>query len=91
MHDTFFFAPDETGERKVLRTHTAPVQVRTMLSQKPPIRVVIPGRTYRNDSDQTHTPMFHQVEGLVIDKTSHVGHMKWVLEEFCRASSRSPR
>ncbi|MDQ0467437.1 phenylalanine--tRNA ligase subunit alpha [Labrys wisconsinensis] len=90
MHDTFFFAPDETGERKVLRTHTSPVQVRTMLSQKPPIRVVIPGRTYRNDSDQTHTPMFHQVEGLVIDKTSHVGHMKWVLEEFCRAFFEVP-
>jgi len=90
MHDTFFFAPDESGERKVLRTHTSPVQVRTMLSQKPPIRVVIPGRTYRCDSDQTHTPMFHQVEGLVIDKTSHVGHMKWVLEEFCRAFFEVP-
>ena len=90
MHDTFFFAPDEKGERKVLRTHTSPVQVRTMLSQKPPIRVVIPGRTYRCDSDQTHTPMFHQVEGLVIDKTSHVGHMKWVLEEFCRAFFEVP-
>ena len=90
MHDTFFFAPDEKGERKVLRTHTSPVQVRTMLSQKPPIRVVIPGRTYRCDSDQTHPPMFHQVEGLVIDKTSHVGHMKWVLEEFCRAFFEVP-
>ncbi|GLS19052.1 phenylalanine--tRNA ligase alpha subunit [Labrys miyagiensis] len=90
MHDTFFFAPDEKGERKVLRTHTSPVQVRTMLSQKPPIRVVIPGRTYRNDSDQTHTPMFHQVEGLVIDKTSTVGNMKWVLEEFCRAFFEVP-
>jgi phenylalanyl-tRNA synthetase alpha chain len=90
MHDTFFFAPDEKGERKVLRTHTSPVQVRTMLSQKPPIRVVIPGRTYRCDSDQTHTPMFHQVEGLVIDKTSHIGHMKWVLEEFCRAFFEVP-
>ena len=90
MHDTFFFAPDEKGERKVLRTHTSPVQIRTMLSQKPPIRVVIPGRTYRNDSDQTHTPMFHQVEGLVIDKTSTVGNMKWVLEEFCRAFFEVP-
>jgi phenylalanyl-tRNA synthetase alpha chain len=85
MHDTFFLPPDAAGERKLLRTHTSPVQVRTMLAQKPPIRVVIPGRTYRNDSDQTHTPMFHQVEGLVIDRTSHIGHMKWVLEEFCRA------
>ena len=85
MHDTFFFAPDETGERKLLRTHTSPVQVRTMLSQEPPIRVVCPGRTYRMDSDQTHTPMFHQVEGLVIDKKAHFGQMKWVLEEFCKA------
>jgi len=90
MHDTFFFPPNEKGERKVLRTHTSPVQVRTMLTQKPPIRVVIPGRTYRCDSDQTHTPMFHQVEGLVIDKSSHIGHMKWVLEEFCRAFFEVP-
>ncbi len=85
MHDTFFFAPDENGERKLLRTHTSPVQVRTMLAQEPPIRVVCPGRTYRNDSDQTHTPMFHQVEGLVIDKSANLGHLKWVLEEFCKA------
>src|SRR6201999_1277010 len=85
MHDTFFFSPDEKGERKLLRTHTSPVQVRTMLKQKPPIRVIIPGRTYRSDSDQTHTPMFHQVEGLVIDKTAHLGHLKWILEEFCKA------
>ena len=68
MHDTFFFNPDANGERKLLRTHTSPVQVRTMLANKPPIRVICPGRTYRCDSDQTHTPMFHQVEGLVIDK-----------------------
>ncbi|GGH33982.1 phenylalanine--tRNA ligase alpha subunit [Alsobacter metallidurans] len=85
MHDTFFFNPDANGERKLLRTHTSPVQVRTMMSQKPPIRVIIPGRTYRCDSDQTHTPMFHQVEGLVIDKGSHMGHLKWILEEFCRS------
>jgi len=86
MHDTFFFAPQgEKGERLLLRTHTSPVQIRTMEKQKPPIRVIIPGRTYRMDSDQTHTPMFHQVEGLVIDETSTVGHMKWVLEEFCKA------
>jgi phenylalanyl-tRNA synthetase alpha chain len=85
MHDTFFFAPDANGERKLLRTHTSPVQVRTMMSQEPPIRVICPGRTYRMDSDQTHTPMFHQVEGLVIDKKTHFGHMKWVLEEFCKA------
>ena len=85
MHDTFFFKPDANGERKVLRTHTSPVQIRTMMSQKPPIRVIIPGRTYRCDSDQTHTPMFHQVEGLVIDKGSHMGHLKWILAEFCKA------
>jgi phenylalanyl-tRNA synthetase alpha chain len=85
MHDTFFFNPKEDGSRLLLRTHTSPVQVRTMLSQKPPIRVIIPGRTYRCDSDQTHTPMFHQVEGLVIDKSSHLGHLKWILEEFCKA------
>jgi phenylalanyl-tRNA synthetase alpha chain len=85
MHDTFFFAPDANGERKLLRTHTSPVQVRTMMTQEPPIRVICPGRTYRMDSDQTHTPMFHQVEGLVIDKKAHMGHMKWVLEEFCKA------
>lgn len=85
MHDTFFFNADEKGERKLLRTHTSPVQIRTMMSQKPPIRVIIPGRTYRCDSDQTHTPMFHQVEGLVIDKGSHMGHLKWILAEFCKA------
>jgi phenylalanyl-tRNA synthetase alpha chain len=85
MHDTFFLPPDDSGARKVLRTHTSPVQVRTMLSKKPPIRVICPGRTYRCDSDQTHTPMFHQVEGLVIDKGAHLGHLKWILEEFCKA------
>ena len=85
MHDTFYFNPKPDGSRLLLRTHTSPVQVRTMLAQKPPIRVIIPGRTYRSDSDQTHTPMFHQVEGLVIDKASHLGHLKWILQEFCKA------
>ncbi|MCB9997932.1 MAG: phenylalanine--tRNA ligase subunit alpha [Methylobacteriaceae bacterium] len=85
MHDTFFFNPGADGKRKLLRTHTSPVQVRTMLAQKPPIRVICPGRTYRIDSDATHTPQFHQVEGLVIDKTAHMGHLKWILEEFCKA------
>jgi phenylalanyl-tRNA synthetase alpha chain len=85
MHDTFFFNPKPDGERLLLRTHTSPVQIRTMQTQKPPIKVIIPGRTYRNDSDQTHTPMFHQVEGLVIDKSSHLGHLKWILAEFCKA------
>ncbi|MCF1447317.1 phenylalanine--tRNA ligase subunit alpha [Agrobacterium vitis] len=84
MHDTFFLQPDANGERKVLRTHTSPVQVRTMEAQKPPIRIVIPGKTYRQDSDATHSPMFHQVEGLVIDKTANVGHLRWILEEFCK-------
>jgi len=85
MHDTFYFPPKPDGSRMLLRTHTSPVQIRTMLKQKPPIRVIIPGRTYRSDSDQTHTPMFHQVEGLVIDKGAHLGHLKWILEEFCKA------
>ena len=85
MHDTFYFPPKPDGSRMLLRTHTSPVQIRTMLRQKPPIRVIIPGRTYRSDSDQTHTPMFHQVEGLVIDKSSHLGHLKWILAEFFKA------
>jgi phenylalanyl-tRNA synthetase alpha chain len=85
MHDTFFFNPKEDGSRLLLRTHTSPVQVRTMLTQAPPIRVICPGRTYRIDSDATHTPQFHQVEGLVIDKQSHLGHLKWILHEFCKA------
>jgi phenylalanyl-tRNA synthetase alpha chain len=84
-HDTFYFAAKADGSRLLLRTHTSPVQIRTMVSQKPPIRVIAPGRVYRCDSDQTHTPMFHQVEGLVIDETTHMGHLKWVLQEFCKA------
>lgn len=90
MHDTFFFNPKEDGERLLLRTHTSPVQIHTMKAEEPPIRVVIPGRTYRCDSDQTHTPMFHQIEGLVVDKTSTVGTMKWVLAEFCKAFFEVP-
>ena len=85
MHDTFFLRQRPDGEPMLLRTHTSPVQIRTMETVKPPIRVIIPGRTYRYDSDQTHTPMFHQVEGLVIDEQSTVGTLKWVLEEFCKA------
>ena len=84
-HDTFYFAEGPDGTRPVLRTHTSPVQIRTMLTQKPPLRIIAPGRVYRSDSDQTHTPMFHQVEGLVIDKGAHLGHLKWILEEFCKA------
>jgi phenylalanyl-tRNA synthetase alpha chain len=90
MHDTFFFPPGADGKRKLLRTHTSPVQVRTMLAQKPPIRVICPGRTYRCDWDQTHLPMFHQVEGLVIDKTANLGQLKWVLQEFCKAFFEIP-
>lgn len=84
MHDTFYFPQDENGNRKVLRTHTSPVQIRTMLNGKPPYRIIAPGRTYRNDSDATHTPMFHQVEALVIDKNIHMGHLKWCIEEFAK-------
>ncbi len=84
MHDTFYFPEDEEGNRKVLRTHTSPMQIRTMLAGEPPYRIIAPGRTYRNDSDATHTPMFHQVEALVIDKDIHMGHLKWCIEEFCK-------
>src|SRR3981189_446229 len=85
MHDTFYFPPKPDGTRMLLRTHTSPVQVRTMLKQKPPIRIICPGRTYRIDSDATHTPQFHQVEGLVIDRGSHLGHLKLILHEFCES------
>jgi phenylalanyl-tRNA synthetase alpha chain len=97
MHDTFFFTPGPDGERKLLRTHTSPIQVRVMQrtntppeapqwasGQEPPIRIIGPGRTYRTDSDRTHTPMFHQMEGLVIDRNIHMGHLKWTLDAFCR-------
>ncbi|WP_082666073.1 phenylalanine--tRNA ligase subunit alpha [Aureimonas sp. AU4] len=91
MHDTFFLPAGADGERKVLRTHTSPVQIRTMEAQKPPIRIVIPGKTYRQDSDATHSPMFHQVEGLVIDRTANVANMKWVLQTFCEAFFEVPK
>ena len=99
-HDTFYLPPRSgyrsnraatsatdggDGTRLVLRTHTSPVQIRTMLAQEPPIRIIVPGRTFRCDHDATHSPMFHQVEGLVIDRTSHMGHLKGCLIEFCRA------
>jgi phenylalanyl-tRNA synthetase alpha chain len=105
MHDTFWLAPDENGERKVLRTHTSPVQIRTMrrLNEKlpgwiangppggaPPIRIIVPGRTYRSDSDATHTPMFHQMEGLVIDRDIHMGHLKWTLDTFIARYFETP-
>ncbi|MEO6041818.1 MAG: phenylalanine--tRNA ligase subunit alpha [Croceibacterium sp.] len=97
MHDTFYF-PDAGPEvpdglkqpsgrptKMLLRTHTSPVQVRTMMSQGAPLRIIAPGRVYRSDSDATHTPMFHQIEGLVIDKGIHLGHLKWTLETFLKA------
>jgi phenylalanyl-tRNA synthetase alpha chain len=85
MHDTFYVAKQADGQRHVLRTHTSPVQVRTMLKDKPPIRIIAPGRTYRVDSDATHSPMFHQYEGLVVDETTNLGNLKWTLEEFYKA------
>ncbi|GEM70789.1 phenylalanine--tRNA ligase subunit alpha [Sphingomonas aquatilis] len=95
MHDTFYLQQgidakadgsfDERTTFSLLRTHTSPVQIRTMLNQQPPIRIIAPGRTYRSDSDATHTPMFHQVEGLVIDKGITLGHLKWTLETFLKA------
>ena len=98
-HDTFYLPPRpahrsnrgttpgaaDDGSRLVLRTHTSPVQIRTMQVQQPPIRIIVPGRTFRADHDATHSPMFHQVEGLVIDRTTHMGHLKGCLIEFCRA------
>jgi phenylalanyl-tRNA synthetase alpha chain len=88
MQDTFYVRQmngDQEAEAHVLRTHTSPVQIRTMASQPPPIRIIAPGRVYRSDSDATHTPMFHQVEGLVIDREIHLGHLKWTLETFLKA------
>ena len=86
MHDTFYFPDTEAeGRRMLLRTHTSPVQIRSMVEQGAPIRVIAPGRVYRSDSDATHTPMFHQVEGLVIDRDIHLGHLKWTLETFLKA------
>ncbi|WP_260581601.1 phenylalanine--tRNA ligase subunit alpha [Sphingopyxis sp. PET50] len=87
MHDTFYFpeSSESAAQRMLLRTHTSPVQIRTMMSEGPPIRIIAPGRVYRSDSDATHTPMFHQVEGLVIDRGIHMGHLKWTLETFLKA------
>jgi len=86
MHDTFYFDQvDGEGRKMLLRTHTSPVQIRTMVTTPPPIRIIAPGRTYRSDSDATHTPMFHQVEGLVIDRGITLGHLKWTLETFVKA------
>ncbi|MAV88877.1 MAG: phenylalanine--tRNA ligase subunit alpha [Rhodospirillaceae bacterium] len=83
-HDTFYINAEKDGQRMVLRTHTSPVQIRTMQKHEPPIRIIVPGRTYRCDHDATHSPMFHQIEGLVIDETTHMGHLKGCLIEMCR-------
>ena len=85
MHDTFYLEATKEGRPLLLRTHTSPVQVRTMLAGKPPFRIIAPGRTYRRDSDLTHTPMFHQVEGLLIDRETHMGHLKGCLIDFVHA------
>ena len=85
MHDTFYCEPRDGEPARVLRTHTSPVQIRAMEKHGAPIRVIAPGRVYRSDSDATHTPMFHQIEGLVIDKAIHLGHLKWTLETFLKA------
>jgi phenylalanyl-tRNA synthetase alpha chain len=103
MHDTFWLREDEHGERKLLRTHTSPVQVRVMQQlanqkvpawvaqgREPPIRVIVPGRTYRSDSDATHSPMFHQMEGLVIDRAIHMGHLKWTVDTFIQRFFEAP-
>jgi len=81
MHDTFYL---DEKKQKLLRTHTSPVQIRTMLKGKPPFKIIAPGRTYRSDSDQTHAPMFHQVEGLHIDKDINMGHLKGCLNYFIK-------
>lgn len=86
MHDTFYFPDrDAAGNRMLLRTHTSPVQIRTMVAQGAPVRIIAPGRVYRSDSDATHTPMFHQIEGLVVDEGIHLGHLKWTLETFLKS------
>jgi phenylalanyl-tRNA synthetase alpha chain len=85
MQDTFYLEAERAGQPLLLRTHTSPVQIRTMLAGKPPFRVIAPGRVYRRDYDMTHTPMFHQVEGLLIDRTAHMGHLKGCLVDFVEA------
>ena len=82
-HDTFYISQNGNEERKLLRTHTSPVQIRTMINKKPPIRIIAPGRTFRSDDDATHSPMFHQIEGLVIDKNINMGHLKGLIKSFC--------
>jgi phenylalanyl-tRNA synthetase alpha chain len=89
-HDTFYMPPNADGQPLLLRTHTSPVQIRTMVEGKPPIRIIAPGRTYRSDYDATHSPMFHQIEALVVDEKTHMGHLKGCLEEFCHLFFEDP-
>ena len=84
LHDTFYLEKKKTDQLKLLRTHTSPVQIRTMQKKKPPLRIIAPGRTYRADSDITHTPMFHQIEGLCIDQQINMSHLKGCILDFCR-------
>ena len=90
MHDTFYFPERDDGSRLLLRTHTSPVQIRTMKAGGPPYRIIAPGRTYRCDYDITHTPMFHQIEGLVVDEHTHMGHLKGCLIDFAKAFFEVP-
>jgi len=82
--DTFYLPQGDSPYRQLLRTHTSPVQVRFMKENRPPIRIVVPGRVYRSDYDATHSPMFHQVEGLMVGEDIHMGHLKGILNSFCR-------
>ena len=84
LHDTFYLRKNKNGQKNLLRTHTSPVQIRTLENTKPPLKIIAPGRTYRADSDITHTPMFHQVEGLCIDKDINMSHLKGCILDFCR-------
>ncbi|NCP62214.1 MAG: phenylalanine--tRNA ligase subunit alpha [Alphaproteobacteria bacterium] len=88
--DTFYLPKGEDGEILLLRTQTSPVQIRTMQNKQPPVRIVAPGRVYRSDYDQTHTPTFHQIEGLFIDRNIHMGHLKRCVVDFCRAFFEIP-
>jgi phenylalanyl-tRNA synthetase alpha chain len=85
MHDTFWIKPDKSGDGRLLRTHTSPVQIRAMNGRQPPFRLIAPGKVYRSDSDQTHSPMFHQVEGLLVDETSTLADLKGTLRAFLRS------
>ena len=84
LHDTFYLKKNKNDQKNLLRTHTSPVQIRILENTKPPLKIIAPGRTYRADSDITHTPMFHQIEGLYIDKNVNMSHLKGCILDFCR-------